>query len=66
MVKLDRLWREALVEKDAKERSRGNDITQGVVRVAECDAAPGADRREAMVVGERLEQAERVQGARDP
>ena len=64
MVELHRLRCDALVEEHAQKRGRCEHVAQGFVRVLENDAVPLADRLQAMVSGERLEQPERVERAR--
>ena len=63
-VELDRLRRDALGENDTQQLGGREDIAQRLVGVVEGDPAALADRLQAMIVGERLEQPERLERAR--
>ena len=65
VVELDGLRRNPLVEEHPQERGGREHVAQRVVGVLEDDASPLADRLEAMIVRERLEQPERVERAGD-
>ena len=66
VVELNRLRRDALVKEHAQQRRSCEHVVQGIVRLLEHDAAPRADRLQAMIRRERFEQPERVERARDP
>ena len=61
-----RLGCNALVEEHAEERRGRERVAQCVVRIPISDAAAVADRLQAMISGERLEQPEPVERARHP
>ena len=62
-VELDRLRRDALAEDDTEQLGGRENVAQRLVGAFERDATALADRLEAMVVGERLEQPERLERA---
>ena len=63
MVELDRLGRDALGEHDPQQLGGRENVAQRLVGALERDSAALADRLQAMVVGERLEQPERLERA---
>ena len=65
MIELHGLRRDALVEEHPQQRDRCAHVAHRIVRVGQHHPTPVADRLQPMVVGERLEEPERLERARD-
>ena len=65
VVELHRLGRDALVEQHPQQRDGGEHVADRLVGIVQLDPAPLADRLQAVVVGERLEQPGRLERAGD-